>query len=212
MQATLYYIHDPMCSWCWGFRPVWDEIQASLPATVAVEYVAGGLAADSELVMPIEQQQQIQGYWQEIQQTLGTEFNFNFWAENTPRRSTYLACRAVVAAKNQCCEVQMVDAIQRGYYLQALNPSDSDVLLRLAWNLYQQELGIDLDQFSNDLISAETERELQRQIALAATLTDQGFPSLVLALDGQRRVLSRDYQCAQTALAEIATAMAASSV
>jgi putative protein-disulfide isomerase len=188
---------------------VWDEIQTSLPATVTVEYVAGGLAADSDLAMPLEQQQQIQGYWQKIQQTLGTEFNFDFWAENTPRRSTYLACRAVIAAKNQRCEAQMVDAIQRGYYLQALNPSDSDVLLRLAWSLYQQELGIDLDQFTNDLTSADTERELQRQIALAASLTDQGFPSLVLEIDGQRRLLSRDYQSAQTVLTEIATAMAA---
>ena len=24
-SVTLYYIHDPMCSWCWAFRPVLDR-------------------------------------------------------------------------------------------------------------------------------------------------------------------------------------------
>lgn len=208
MSATLYYIHDPMCSWCWGFRPVWDEIQAGLPASVTVEYVAGGLAPDTEQPMPLEQQQTIKGYWQKIQQTLGTPFNFDFWEQNTPRRSTYLACRAVLAAKNQGCEAEMVDAIQRAYYLKALNPSDSDILLRMAWELYSRELDLDLDRFSMELNSAETQQELERQISLARQLTDQGFPSLVLEYNGQRQLISRDYQQAGTALAEIKALLA----
>ncbi|MFT6977114.1 MAG: putative protein-disulfide isomerase, partial [Shewanella psychromarinicola] len=25
-NTTLYYVHDPMCSWCWGYRPTWDTL------------------------------------------------------------------------------------------------------------------------------------------------------------------------------------------
>ncbi len=203
MTTTLYYIYDPMCSWCWAFRPVWDEIQAHLPASISVEYVAGGLAPDTDEPMPMEQQQAIQGYWREIQEALGTEFNFDFWQKNIPRRSTYIACRAVLAAKNQGYEKEMVDAIQRAYYLQALNPSDSDVLMRLAWGLYNQELDIDLDMFANQLNSAATQEQLDSQIALARQLTDQGFPSLVLRHKGEDIAINREYKHYRTALAEI---------
>ena len=51
MALTGYLIVDPMCSWCWGFRPVWDELQATLPDEVAVVELMGGLAPDTEQPM-----------------------------------------------------------------------------------------------------------------------------------------------------------------
>ena len=194
MQTVLYYVHDPMCSWCWGHRPVWDELQKHLPGSIKVEYLAGGLASDTDLPMPKELQETIQGYWREIHEKLGVEFNFDFWKENTPRRSTYIACRAVLAAKNQNLEAEMIDAIQRGYYLRALNPSDNEVLLRMCWDLYSQEFDIDLDRFTNDLASVTTHQELQRQMTLAKELGAEGFPSLVLEHKGQRHVIVREYE------------------
>ena len=105
MSSKLYYIYDPMCSWCWGYRPVWDLLQQHLPKSIAVEYVVGGLAADSDSAMPIAQQQMIQNHWRTIEQKLGTRFNHDFWRVNTPRRSTYNACRAAIAANKQSCPV-----------------------------------------------------------------------------------------------------------
>ena len=209
MSTTLYYIHDPMCSWCWGYRPVWDALQENLPVSVSVEYVAGGLAPDSDEPMPIDLRTMIQGHWNNIQTRLGADFNFDFWTNNTPRRSTYIACRAAIAAKKQGYEKDMIDAIQRAYYLRALNPSDSDVLIRLVSELSQQELGshqeqsINVDQFSADLKSHETQRQLERQIQLAGELTDQGFPSLVLECNGFRHPIIRDYMDYHVALTDI---------
>ena len=209
MSTTLYYIHDPMCSWCWGYRPVWDALQENLPVSVSVEYVAGGLAPDSDEPMPMDLRTMIQGHWNNIQTRLGADFNFDFWTNNTPRRSTYIACRAAIAAKKQGYEKDMIDAIQRAYYLRALNPSDSDVLIRLVSELSQQELGshqeqsINVDQFSADLKSHETQRQLERQIQLAGELTDQGFPSLVLECNGFRHPIIRDYMDYHVALTDI---------
>jgi putative protein-disulfide isomerase len=187
---------------------VWDALQAALPSEVQVNYVAGGLAPDTNLPMPQELQQTIQAHWHKIQSKLGTEFNFNFWSSNQPRRSTYLACRAVIAAKNQGCELEMIDAIQRAYYLRAMNPSDTEILLRLAWELYSQELNMDIDLFASDLESTSTHQELQHQIHLAAELSSEGFPSLVLEKDGVRTAIRRDYQDSGTALKEILALLA----
>ncbi len=204
MSATLYYIHDPMCSWCWGYRPIWDKLQQQLPPSINLEYVVGGLAPDSNSPMPLAQQQMIKNHWRSIENKLGTHFNYDFWNDNTPRRSTYSACRAAIAAQKQGYQVSMIDAIQRGYYLRALNPSDLEVLVGLAQELSQQHTGdFDSGQFTVDLSSVETEQELVRQISLARALTQQGFPSLVLEHDSKRHQIPVDYGDYQHTLADI---------
>jgi putative protein-disulfide isomerase len=214
MSTSLYYVHDPMCSWCWGYRPVWDNLQQYLPRSIKVKYVAGGLAPDSDTPMPLAQQQMIQDHWRTIESKLGTQFNHDFWMQNTPRRSTYNACRAAIAAHKQGCEKEMIEAIQQGYYLRALNPSDKDVLIALAKELTVElarpeasriTIKFDSVQFICDLSSAETEQELSRQVSLARVLTQQGFPSLVLEHDGKRQQISIDYNDYKSTLADIIT-------
>ena len=122
MSATLFYVHDPMCSWCWGHRPQWLQLQASLPKGVVVKNVVGGLAPDNDEIMPQAQQQAIAGYWKNIENLLGTQFNHDFWRDNKPRRSTYPACRAVIAARWQNREEDMMQALQEAYYLKAQKP------------------------------------------------------------------------------------------
>jgi len=175
---TLYYVHDPMCSWCWAFRPVWLDIQAQLPASITVKYLLGGLAPDSDAPMPAAMQAAIRDHWQEIQLRVpGTVFNFDFWRLCSPRRSTYPACRAVIAARKQDAlqEDAMIRAIQEAYYLQARNPSDDDVLVELA-----ASLALDTDQFYRDISAPETQRILERDIRFCQGMGVTGFPSLVL--------------------------------
>ncbi len=194
MSGTLYYIHDPMCSWCWGYRLIWERLQKNLPNSIVVEYVAGGLAPDSNSPMPIAQQQMIQNHWRTIEQKLGTEFNHDFWRDNTPRRSTYNACRAAISAHKQDCQQSMIEAIQQGYYLRALNPSDLDMLIDLARELSERDsLTLEVDKFIVDMGSEETERELVRQITFARKLSQQGFPSLVLEINGLLYQIPIDY-------------------
>jgi putative protein-disulfide isomerase len=189
MTATLYYVHDPMCSWCWGFRPAWDALKQVLPDTVAVENVCGGLARDCDELMSEDMQRAIEGYWRTVQAQLGTEFNYDFWRFNKPRRSTYMACRASIAAASQHAEQAMIDAIQRGYFLRALNPSDVPVLVKLAGELDLNEV-----RFEGDLLSVSTELEFQRQLKLARNLLIHGFPSLVLAVGEKTSRIEINYR------------------
>ena len=187
-----------MCSWCWGFRPTWDALKKVLPNTVDVVNLTGGLAPDSDQPMPIAMQHTIEGYWHTIQQQLGTEFNFDFWRNNTPRRSTYITCRATIAGKNQNAEEAMIDAIQRAYYLRALNPSNVSVLIQLA-----AELKLDTETFEQDLDSVETHKEFKRQRGLAHSLPIQGFPSLVLQTGDDVIRIEQNYTDIEPMLAAI---------
>lgn len=185
-----------MCSWCYGFAPTWNKIQEKLPSTITVEYVVGGLAPDSDQPMPEETQIMVRGAWERIQNMLGTEFNFSFWDNNTPRRSTYPACKAVLTAKMLNFEKEMIKAIQEAYYLRALNPSDDDVLIQIATELKNAlpEQKIDIEKFSKDLNSDAINQDLENQILLSRKLNHRGFPSLVLAHNNTPHFIEHDYK------------------
>ncbi len=194
----LYYVHDPMCSWCWGFRPTWKEIQAGLPKEIEVKYLLGGLAPDSNEPMPQSMQADIAGYWKKIQQHIpNTKFNFDFWEQCEPRRSTYPACRAVIAVKKQNPEIEkiMIEAIQTAYYLNAKNPSDDEALIEIA-----DKLGLDTTQFSTDLNSDDTQQQLIKEIQFGQSIGARGFPSMILNVDGAYKTVPLNYNDSVPAL------------
>ncbi len=190
--ARLHYVHDPMCSWCWGFRPVWDTVEHNLPDGVRVIRRVGGLAPDSDAPMPEEMRQGLQQTWRRIQQRIpGTEFNFDFWTRNTPRRSTWPACRAVIAARKlggDAADRAMTLGIQQAYYLQARNPSDRDVLADIA-----EATGLDRMAFESLMDGPEIHRLLADELAEVRALGIDSFPSLRIEKDGRAVHLPIDY-------------------
>lgn len=193
-MSTLYYIHDPMCSWCYAFKPVYQALLKQLPDSVSSVSLLGGLAPDTDQPMPLDMQQQLKATWQRIEQQVpGIRFNYDFWelAEQTrPRRATYPACRAVIAARqiNPGKETAMIETIQNAYYQQARNPSDPDTLTALA-----QETGLKADEFSRHLNAAETQHILDQEITLCRQLNVHSYPSLVLQTHNQAVSVSIDY-------------------
>lgn len=200
-KSTLYYLHDPMCSWCWGFSGTLDTLLMNLPGSVLVQRVLGGLAADTDVPMSSELQQQIQSSWRRIENTVpGIKFNFTFWDKNIPRRSTYPACRAVIAARKQGQEydVAMTKIIQTAYYQQARNPSDDATLIELA-----DELKLSVADFKRDLNSDETNSILNNELILTQELFVESFPSLVLKTDQGLHTIELNYTDSKAMLDEV---------
>jgi putative protein-disulfide isomerase len=197
----LIYIHDPMCSWCWGFRRTFEQLCASLPQHVSVTRLLGGLAPDSDQPMPADMQTRLQQTWLRIQQRIpGTRFNFDFWQACDPRRSTWPACRAVIAARefDTVLETAMIAAIQRAYYLEARNPSDINTLVSLA-----EHLGIDGMAFAQRLDAPETQATLADEIAQTRSMGADSFPSLRLQTGDSLWPVPVDYTDAGAMLATI---------
>ncbi|MEH6588612.1 MAG: DsbA family protein [Halioglobus sp.] len=198
LQSTLFHVHDPMCSWCWGYRKTWDQLRARLPSGIALVNIVGGLAPDSDEPMPQDMQNTIAGYWRQVNEQTGAQFNFDFWDNCQPRRSTYPACRAIIAATNQGGEQAMIDAIQHAYYLRAMNPSDDETLITLA-----VELGLDEAQFESDLLNPHTLQAMQADFAQRRRLGVYSFPSLVLECQGTLHPLEINYHDYRPTLAAI---------
>ena len=201
ITSTLIYVHDPMCSWCWSFRPVWQSVKKELSDDIEIQYLLGGLAPDSQALMPKDMQQSIRNTWQRIQQEVpGTEFNYAFWEKCQPRRSTYPACRAIIACRMQqpSLEKTMLLAIQHAYYLNAQNPSDEKVLVNLA-----EQIGLDAKQFAVDIRSEDCQNDLLQEIKHCRDIGVSSFPGLVLKKGESYTLLDLDYNSSKTILDQI---------
>ena len=204
MQATLIYVHDPMCSWCWGFEPTRRVIFEAVGEHMLTRRMVGGLAPDSNEPMPESMARMLQQTWHRIEQTIpGTRFNYAFWDECSPRRSTYPANRAVIAAREQGEQFDqlMTGRIQQAYYLQARNPSDNSTLIELA-----TDIGLDSDRFADSLVSESTQRQLLEEIQAARAMGINSFPSLAVDRGGGLRHIELNYTDPAAMLSQIEAA------
>ena len=168
-----------MCSWCWAYKPTWQKILTKLPENLTIEYLLGGLAPDNDNPMSPETRNFVMDNWRRVQEKVpATEFNYEFWRLNIPKRSTYISCRAVISARiqNPKFERAMIDAIQYAYYLKAQNPSEETVLFDLAENI-----GLNIQAFKKDLNSLRVNNSLLKEIEFSRLMPISGFPSLVLS-------------------------------
>lgn len=198
--VTLYYVHDPMCSWCWGFRPVWNQIRQQLPAQLKLISWVGGLAPDSNEPMSQSMQDNLKATWKRISEVIpGTQFNFDFWSQNTPRRSTYAACRAAIVARQMADkEAEMTYAIQQAYYLQAKNPSDLEILSDIA-----SSIGLDSDHFRQRMFSTQLMQDFESELNQVRSIGVNSFPSLVLETGTRRSNIPINYTSAEVVLQDI---------
>ena len=180
-----------MCSWCWAFKPTWDRVKKELSGQVNVNYLLGGLAPDSNQPMPIETREYVKGNWKRIQEMIpDTRFNYDFWTSCEPKRSTYPACRAVICAKQQNPDFEnlMIYGIQKSYYLEAQNPSNNNVLIKIA-----KKLGLNTEKFKLDLKSSQVNEILFNEIKLARSMNINSMPSLALQINGTLKLIDINY-------------------
>ncbi|MDH3219821.1 MAG: DsbA family protein [Gammaproteobacteria bacterium] len=204
MKKQLIYVHDPMCSWCWGFEPTRRKLFSAIAGKIPVRRLVGGLAPDSDEPMPESMQNMLRQTWRRIELTIpGTRFNYEFWDKCKPRRSTYPANRAVLAAREQGEEFDplMTARIQQAYYLEARNPSDISTLIELA-----AEIGLDADRFAELLVSESLQQGLLAEIQQARAMGIDSFPSLAVARAGATHPVKLNYTDARAMLQQIEAA------
>jgi len=197
-MAILYYVIDPMCSWCYGLSPVWQKLLKNLPEDLNVVYVQGGLASHSQELMSQDMQIMLENTWKQIHEKVGIEFNFDFWKNCKPRRSTYLSCQAAIAARLQDKEYEMISAIQEQYYLNAKNPSNRDTLEMAAKNI-----NLDIEKFNEDLESQKVIDIFGNDLKLRDRLHVNSFPSLVLKYKNNYFPIQLDFKNEEMMLAQI---------
>ncbi len=55
-MKTLFYVLDPMCSWCYAFAPTFEKLKKTLSKDIHLSYIMGGLAPHNDEDMPNDMQ------------------------------------------------------------------------------------------------------------------------------------------------------------
>ena len=109
IQPELFYIADPMCSWCWGFSPVIGALHESLGGRVRTSLVAGGLRVGGSHALTHEIKETVLHHWHEVEDQTGQPFNFDFDMPEGFIYNTEPSCRAAVTVRH-AAEDQSVGA------------------------------------------------------------------------------------------------------
>jgi putative protein-disulfide isomerase len=194
--ATLHYIHDPLCGWCYAAQPLVSAVVDTLGDRVQLKLHGGGLFGEPHTLDP-EMAEHIVQADERIASLSGQPFGKPYLdgllAEqgtvlfSLPPIAGVLAVEALDASK----AYPMLVAIQNAHYQQGLRVVEPQVLTELA-----ETLGLDAEAFQHAFDRVQGTRTFEHVEAsrrLLGELGGQGFPTLALETRGKRQVLPHHY-------------------
>ncbi len=197
MSQRLIYIMDPMCSWCWGFAPVMDAIQAAYP-DLRIDLVAGGLRPGVTDPMQDSAREALAEHWQAVREASGQPLLDPGALPAGFIYNTEPACRALVVARELDADRvwSLVKGVQGAFYGQLLDVTQCSVLADLA-----EQAGYSRSRFSRAFVAEAALTAVQADFSWVAGLGIRGFPTLLAERDGMLALLSNGYQPAEGILA-----------
>jgi putative protein-disulfide isomerase len=190
-QATLHYIHDPLCGWCYAVQPLISAAMERLGGRIAVQLHGGGLFAeptvlDESLARHIGQSDQ------RIAQYSGQPFGKPYLEGLLAEHGTVLYSMPPIAAVMAATAVEptraypLLVAIQNAHYQRGLRVVEPPVLGELA-----EETGLDGARFALAFAEANGHplmEHVQASRRMLESASGNGFPTLLLEQRGEQRV------------------------
>lgn len=172
----LIYFSDPMCSWCYGFSSVIEDVRRAYGEALPVRVVMGGLRPGTTAPMTAQARSDIAGHWTHVHEASGLPFDPAVLEQEGFVYDTDPAARAVVIARRQGDDlaVRYLAAAQRAFYAENRNVTSPQVLADLA-----TDFGLDRAAFLEAWASEEAKQETWGDYALSQRAGVTGFPTLV---------------------------------
>ena len=80
-MTQLIFVVDPMCSWCWGFHPVIQDINENHTKTHTTSLVLGGLRTKGQMDWNSQNIHYLKKKWDAVSTTTKQPFNFNLFGK-----------------------------------------------------------------------------------------------------------------------------------
>jgi putative protein-disulfide isomerase len=182
-SATLHFIFDPLCGWCYGAAPLVDA--AAGVKDLELELHAGCLWPE-----PTRLPEDMRGYIQQADARIAAMSGQAFGAaylegllldpelvlESRPVIAAMLAARAL----DPGLALSMLRGIQHAHYVQGRHVVRPDVLAQIA-----DECGIERDAFAAALEQVDVDAHVAAARRFMARVGARGFPTFVLEIDGE---------------------------
>ena len=173
----LWYVADPMCSWCWGFSPVIEAVREAYHDRLKIALVLGGLRPGTTTQMTAAARDEILHHWHQVHERTGQPFQFDGALPEGFIYDTEPASRAVVTVGglDPSKIFAMFKAIQSAFYAAGRDVTQTAVLAELAAGL-----GLDAAAFLQAFDSDAARARTQAHFTQARKAGARGFPTLIL--------------------------------
>jgi putative protein-disulfide isomerase len=200
--ATLHYVYDPFCGWCYGAAPMITAATAIHGLEIQAHGV-GMLSGDKSKLMSGEWRDFVRPHEARI-----TAFSKQTFAdayvqgvlehENVQLDSSPPIAAMLTAQQLSGRGIEMLKRLQIAYYQEGRAIADRGVIADIA-----SELGFEPDTFmaTFDSITADSLQDhINRSNGMLEALNARGFPAFALEIDGQMEVLAMGHYLSRPAL------------
>ncbi len=176
MSQELIYFADPMCSWCWGFAPVVEQVRVRYGARLPLRLILGGLSVGTTKPLDPRGKATIREHWEHVAELAGQPFDFGFFEREDFVYDTGPACRAVVTARRLRPEqaLDFLNHLQRGFYAENRDVSDRATLVAAA-----EEFGLDGAAYAAAYDDEATWQETLADFRITRNTGIDGYPALL---------------------------------
>ena len=193
------YFADPMCSWCWGFAPVIEQLDAAYGEALPIRLILGGLRPGTDKVMSDAAKASTRTHWEHVLEASGQPFDFGFFDRQDFVYDTDPAARATVMVRRERPEAALafLHRAQRAFYAENRDVTKAHVLAELA-----AEFGIDREDFAERLEAEDLKHETWRDYGASQRAGVKGFPTLIAGpnADGTFGLVTSGFQPAEQIL------------
>jgi putative protein-disulfide isomerase len=189
-----------MCSWCWGFSPVWEKIRKQYETQASFQLMLGGLRPGNTERFDESRRAYILQHWHAVHERTGQPFNFDFRMGPTFTYDTEPASRATVVTRQLVPgkEWDFLRSVQEAFYVQNADITKTEILEEIAMTL-----GMETLQFRQVFHDSQTKQFVWDEFDQARQLGVDGFPAL-LGRHGQSvSTLMHGYQDFETLVSSI---------
>jgi len=188
-EKILWYIADPMCSWCWGFAPIIKSIRLNYSEQLKIEPVMGGLRS-GKLAMASEQRAEILNHWKAVNEMTGQPFSFEGAMPEGFIYDTEPSCRGMVAMAliNPSLVFSLLESIQFSFYVEQKDVTNPRVLAELAG-----KIGVDMDLYLQVFESDDAKKKVSIHFNKVRQWGVNSFPTIAVQNAAGYSILNKGY-------------------
>lgn len=189
-EKILWYIADPMCSWCWGFAPVIEAIRWNYCNFLKIELVLGGLRPGTKQTIAPVLREEILHHWKAVERATGQSFRFEGAMSEGFIYDTEPASRGVVAMSLINPEIifPFFESTQFAFYAEQKDVTKPEILAQLA-----ADIGIDAKSFLRVFESDEAKNQTSIHFDKARRWGVFSFPTVIVQNVSGYSILNRGY-------------------
>ena len=190
-STILWYFADPMCSWCWGFSPVIENIRSTYGERLNIALILGGLRPGTTELMTAKMRDEILHHWHDVHKLTAQRFSFEGAMPEGFIYDTEPASRAVITVAELSPDriFPYFKSIQSAFYVDQIDVTHADRLAELA-----TQQGLTTKQFLSHFHSEVAKQKTRQHFQAAQQVGVSGFPTLVLQQGSDFEFIARGYR------------------